>query len=207
MPVQNRIVWIAIAALLLTLPMWFDLVLMPGEAVFAWRWTEHQVLVESLISIGFLVGAVVGYFLLRKGLQDLKEWRMIRIGVGVWIALIALFVAFTIYMYNLGTQEVAATYETEDFTITAVQLTGGEDHTEFFVVMSCAHTGPYKRLIYIDRYTGADEIEFAEASSGEQLYAHYSLEGREQLRQTYDLPELYQQCLDSDSPRPVENME
>ena len=46
-----------------------------------WRWTDSQIIYESLITVMFLVAAIVAYGLLRKGgrricpMEDLAYWR------------------------------------------------------------------------------------------------------------------------------------
>lgn len=68
--------------------------------------------------------------------------------------------------------------------------------------MSCDFRGLYKRVIHIDRFVGADDVEFQRDS--EYLLASYTLHGRELREQSYDIEALYQQCLTGESPRPFE---
>ncbi|MFU8785255.1 hypothetical protein [Aliidiomarina sp.] len=199
MPAQQRAMWIGLSILLLTIPVWFDAVAMPGDYLFIWRWTETQVIFESLITTGFLVAAIAGYFTLRRGVGDWQHWKIARLGVGIWIAMIALLTLFSLVMYYAGNQQAIDTYEGEGYTISALG-SGSADNSQIFVVMSCDYRGVYKRVIHLDRFVGADNVEFRR--DGQTLFGHYTLEGRELRYQEYDLEALYQQCLTGDSPRP-----
>lgn len=201
MPIQQRIVFIGLAIILLTIPVWFDAVTMPGDYVFVWRWTEAQIIFESLITIGFLIAAIAGFFVLRRAAIDWQYWKIARLGITIWIAMLTLLTLFSLLVYYAGDQEIRASYEGEGYTISALG-SGTEDTSQFFVVMSCDQRGIYKRVIHIDRFIGADAVEFRR--NGENLNAHYTIEGRELRYQTYELPELYQQCLTGESPRPFE---
>ncbi|RUO37728.1 hypothetical protein CWE13_07210 [Aliidiomarina shirensis] len=201
MAVQQRVIWIGLAIILLTIPVWFDAVVMPGDYVFIWRWTESQIIFESLITVGFLIAAIVGFFVLRKAALDWQYWKIARLGVSIWIAMLVLLTLFSLLIYYAGDQDVRAEFEGEGFTVSALG-SGVEENSQFFVVMSCDQRGMYKRVIHIDRFIGADDVEFR--ADGENLNAHYTIEGRELRYQTYVLPELYQQCLTGESPRPFE---
>ncbi|RUO23337.1 hypothetical protein CWE08_01425 [Aliidiomarina iranensis] len=201
MAVSQRVIWIGLAILLLTIPVWFDAVVMPGDYVFVWRWTESQIIFESLITVGFLLAAIAGYFLLRRVALDWQYWKIARLGIFIWIAMLVLLTAFSLLIYYAGDQDVRAEYEGEGYTVSALG-SGVEENSQFFVVMSCDQRGIYKRVIHIDRFIGADDVEFR--LDGENLNAHYTIEGRELRYQTYALGDLYQQCLTGDSPRPFE---
>jgi len=202
MQVQQRVLWICLAALLITSPLWFEALTMPGDSVFVWRWTEHQMFVESIISVVLLVAVIGGYFAFRKGAVDWPQWRVLRIGLWIWIALVTLLAAFSVLMYSMGEQRIAAQFETDDFVISAFEVGGTEEESaQFFVVMSCAQTALYKRVIHLDRFVGADSVEFRQRDD-DTVSAHYMIDGRELRYEVYDVAELYRQCLSGDSPRP-----
>lgn len=201
MAIQQRVIWISLAIILLTIPVWFDAVMMPGDYVFVWRWTESQIIFESLITVGFLIAAIAGYFVLRRAALDWQYWKIARLGISIWIAMLVLLTMFSLLIYYAGDQNIRAEFEGEGYTVSALG-SGTEENSQFFVVMSCDQRGLYKRVIHIDRFIGADNVEFR--TDGENLNAHYTIEGRELRYQTYALPELYQQCLTGESPRPFE---
>lgn len=200
---QQRIVWICLAVILFTSVVWFEAVVLPADYLFFWRWTESQVIYESLITVGFLVAAIIGYFLLRKGAGDWEQWKILRLGIMIWIAMLALLTLFSLYVYTLGNQHVADAYEGDGFEITAMgSVNEREGVGEFFVVMSCDFRGLYKRVIYLDRVVGVDDVKF-KWDNGE-LRASYQLEGRELRDTLIEVDELYAQCMRSDSTRPME---
>lgn len=102
---QQRILWVSISILLLTIPVWFDAVTLPGDFVYVWRWTDSQIIYESLITVMFLVAAIVAYGLLRKAVGEFAQWKILRIGVGIWIAMIAILVLFSLAMYMRATSK------------------------------------------------------------------------------------------------------
>ncbi|MCL4409629.1 MAG: hypothetical protein M1356_04830 [Gammaproteobacteria bacterium] len=206
---QQRILWVSISILLLTIPVWFDAVTLPGDFVYVWRWTDSQIIYESLITVMFLVAAIVAYGLLRKAVGEFAQWKILRIGVAIWIAMIAILVLFSLAMYYAGNQSTLADYDGEGYNVVAMGSGIAEDTEEgqaasgqIFVVMSCDYRGLYKRVIHIDRFVGADDVSLRR--DGEYLLASYTLHGRELREQSYDLEALYQQCLTGESPRSFE---
>lgn len=200
MSMQERALWVGLAVLLLTLPVWFDAVVMPGDYVFIWRWTASQVIYEGLITVGFLVAAMAAYGMLRKVALSWQHWKILRLGLAIWIAMLTLLTLFSLAVYYAGNQTALAAYEGEGFNVSALGSGVGAEG-QIFVVMSCDYRGLYKRVIHLDRFVGADNVDFRR--SGNSLFGHYTLEGRELRYQEYDIAALHQQCLTGDSPRPM----
>ncbi len=203
MKVQQRIVWIGLAALALTLPIWFDAVLAPGDRLFFWRWTEFQMTAESLVSVSFLVAAVAGYFFFRKGAGDWPQWPLLRIGLGVWIFMVTLFVGFSVWMYSIGEQRMAAEYHHERFDVRAIEVQGMMDEPRFLIVMSCDQSLIHQRVIHIDQFMGGDDVSFAlSETENYTLNVDFTNEGRVLHAVALDLDSLHRQCLRGESPRP-----
>ncbi|RUO35693.1 hypothetical protein [Aliidiomarina sanyensis] len=198
---QQRIIWICLAVILLTMVVWFDAVMLPGDYLFFWRWTESQIIFESLITVGFLVAAIFGYFILRKGAGDWSQWKTLRLGIFIWIGMIGLLTLFSLFVYTFGNQEISDKYEGDGYTVTALgSVIESEGVGDFFIVMSCDYRGIYKRVIHIDRVTGVEDVAFV--FENDMLRASYRIEGREQRYTELDVNALYEQCLSGESPRP-----
>ncbi|MCC5855263.1 MAG: hypothetical protein JJU10_06215 [Idiomarina sp.] len=201
MPIQQRLVWLGLAALTLTVPIWFDAVLTPSDKLFFWRWTEQQMQFESMIAIMFLVSAAVGFFCFWRGAKDWDQWPILRIGLWIWVALVTLFVGFSLYMYSLGQQTEVATYEGDRFEVRAIKTESGYAEAPWLlVVMSCDRSALYQRVIQVDRFMGGDDVRLT--PENDMLLVEYTNEGRTLHEVTLDLDSLHRQCLRGESPRP-----
>lgn len=203
MKVQQRIVWIGLAALALTLPIWFDAVLAPGDRLFFWRWTDFQMTAESWVSVSFLIAAIAGYFFFRQGAKDWEQWPVLRIGIGIWIFMVALFVGFSVWMYSSGEQRLAAEFQDERFDVRAIEVKGMMDEPRFLIVMSCDQSLLHQRVIHIDQFMGGDDVRFVPSETEAFLLkVEYTNEGRVLHEVDLDLDSLHRQCLRGESPRP-----
>ncbi|MGX5915463.1 hypothetical protein ACR0ST_12090 [Aliidiomarina sp. Khilg15.8] len=191
---QERLLWLVLAVIALSVPLWYEIAAQPGTYVFTWRWTDQQVLVESIVSVVHLLLVIAGVFMLKRAVGDMPQWPMVRIGAWIWVALVALFAAFSVLMFNIGENQVIESYEDDGYRINFVRMSGSaEAQTQIYSVLSCNHTLLYKNILYMDRLVGADEVSVT-VDSDEIMTAAYSFQGRELREQRYDLAAFYQQC-------------
>lgn len=189
----QRLMWLVLAMIALSVPLWYEIVAQPGSSVFAWRWTEHQALVESIVSVLHLAIVVVGVFMLKRAVGDMLQWPMIRIGAWVWAGLVAIFAVFSVAMFNIGENRVLESVEGEGYRINFVRIAGTSDENrQMSVVMSCNHTLLYKTVLYIDRLA---EVTDVQVDVGSELMAVTYLNEGEVLReQTYSITDFYERC-------------
>lgn len=189
----QRLLWLALAMVALSVPLWYEIAAQPGSSVFAWRWTEHQALVESVVSVLHLVIVVIGVLMLKKAVSDMPQWPLIRIGAWIWAALVAVFAIFSIVMYNIGENRVLESVEGEGYRVNFVRIAGTSDENQqMSVVMSCNHTLLYKRVLYVDRLAGVSGVDVQTAND---LMAVTYLNNGEVLREeTYSISDFYERC-------------
>lgn len=191
---QERLLWLVLAVVAVSVPLWYEIAAQPGTYVFTWRWTDQQVLVESVVSVAHLLIVIAGVFMLQRAVGDMPQWPMVRIGAWIWVALVALFAAFSVLMYNIGENQVIESYEDDGYRINFVRMGGSaEEQTQIFSVLSCNHTLLYKNILYVDRLVGADDVSVT-VDDDNIMSAGYAFEGREIRVQRYDLDAFYQQC-------------
>lgn len=191
---QERLLWLVLAVVALSVPLWYEIAAQPGTYVFAWRWTDQQVLVESMVSVAHLLIVIAGVFMLKRAVDDMPQWPMVRIGAWIWVALVALFAAFSVLMFNIGENQVIESYEEDGYRINFVRMSGSaEAQTQIYSVFSCNHTLLYKNILYMDRLVGADEVSVT-VDNDQIMTARYAYEGRELREQGYDLAAFYEQC-------------
>ncbi|RTE86528.1 MULTISPECIES: hypothetical protein [Gammaproteobacteria] len=206
MPIQQRIGWIAAAVLALTLPIWLDAVLAPGDSLTIWTWSDARATVERGIAILFVVSAFVGYLFFRKAAKDWKEWKAIRFGLGMWSALVILFSGSTFYLFGISVQSEAASYERDNFVVRTIQSEAVDGTSHFVTVMSCERKITSQTVIYLDEFTGGNGAGFRESDEEESiLFIDYTNEGRVLNTTSFDLDSLYNQCVSGSSPRPNPN--
>jgi len=203
MPIHQRIGWLAAAVLALTLPIWLDQLIAPGERLTIWTWTESRATFEQGISIVFVLSAIAGFFLFRQGAKDWREWSALRFGLGIWIALVLLFSGYTFWIFGLSEQTEAASFERDHFEIRTIQSSGADGSFHFLTIMSCDRNMLSQRVIYLDEFVGGNGARFTENTENENLLTiEYSNEGRVLNETTFDLDTLYRQCMSGESPRP-----
>lgn len=190
---QERLLWLVLAVVALSVPLWYEIAAQPGEYIFSWRWTEYQVLVESIISVVHLVIVICGFFMLRKAVGDMPQWSMVRLGTWIWIGLVAIFALFSVLMFNIAQNEVIESYEDEGYKVNFVRVSGSEEQIQIFSVLSCNHTLLYKNLLHLDRFVGAETVDIS-VDNDSIMTASYKLEGRIVREERYDLAALYTQC-------------
>ncbi|RUO26824.1 hypothetical protein CWE09_09075 [Aliidiomarina minuta] len=190
---QERLMWLVLAVVALSVPLWYEIAAQPGEYIFSWRWTEYQVLVESIISVVHLVIVICGFFMLRKAVGDMPQWSMVRLGTWIWIALVAIFALFSVLMFNIAENEVIESYEDEGYKVNFVRVSGSEEDIQIFSVLSCNHTLLYKNLLHLDRFIGAEKVDIS-VDTDSVMTASYVLDDRVVREQRYDLAALYTQC-------------
>lgn len=206
MPTQQRIGWIAAAVLALTLPIWLDAVLAPGNSLTIWTWSDARATVERGIAVLFFASAIAGYFLFRKGAKDWKEWKTIRFGLGMWIVLVVLFSGYTFYLFGISEQTQAASYERENFVVRIIQSESIQNTSHFVTIMSCDRKLTSQTVIYLDEFTGGNGAAFREdEQENNVLIVDYTTEGRVLNSTSFDLDSLYTQCVSGQSPRPNPN--
>lgn len=196
---QERLLWLVLAVIALSVPLWYEIAAQPGTYEFTWRWTDQQILVESIVSVAHLVIVIAGVFMLRRAVGDMPQWPMVRIGAWIWVALVALFAAFSVLMFNIGENEVIESYEDEGYRINFVRMGGSaEEQTQIYSVLSCNHTLLYKKILHMDRLVGTDSVTL-EIDDDNILSARYAYDGRELREQHYDIDALYQQCREGET--------
>lgn len=189
----QRLMWLVLAMVAVSVPLWYEIIAQPGSAVFAWRWTEHQALVESIVSVLHLLIVIAGVFMLRKAVGDMLQWPMIRIGAWIWVGLVGVFAVFSVAMYNIGENRVLESVEGEGYRINFVRIAGTSDENQqMSVVMSCNHTLLYKTVLYVDRLADVTDVQ---VDAGSELMAVTYLHNDEVLReQTYSITDFYERC-------------
>ena len=192
----QRLMWLVLAMVAMSIPLWYEIIAQPGNSVFSWRWTEHQALVESIVSILHLIIVILGVLMLRKALSDMPQWSMIRMGAWIWAGLVGVFALFSVVMYHLGENQVLETVEGEGYRINFVRIAGTSDtNQQMSVVMSCNHTLLYKTVLYLDRL--ADVTDVSVDSGSEQMSVTYYNNDRILDEQTYVISDYYQRCRES----------
>ncbi|CUS47635.1 MAG: hypothetical protein HLUCCO02_11185 [Idiomarinaceae bacterium HL-53] len=203
MPIHQRIGWLAAAVLSLTLPIWLDPLIAPGDRLTIWTWTESRGIAEQGISILFVFSAIAGFFLFRQGAKDWREWKTLRFGLGIWITLVILFSGYTFWIFSLTEQTETASFERDHFEVRTIQSSGTDGSFHFLTVMSCDRQLLSQRVIYLDEFVGGNGAQFSEQPDDENLLTiQYTNEGRVLNETVFDLDELYRQCMTGESPRP-----
>lgn len=192
-PAGQRIMWLVLAMLATTIPLWYELVAQPGNSVFTWRWTEYQAIVESTVSVVHLVVVIAGVWMLRKAVGDLEQWPMVRIGAWIWAGLVGLFALFSVVMYQVGDNRVLESVEGPGYRINFVHIAGTSDvNQQLSVVMSCNHTLLYKTVLYMDRLVDVTDVQ---VEAGEELMSvTYFNNGTVLMSETYSVSDFYQRC-------------
>ena len=192
----QRLMWLVLAMVAMSIPLWYEIIAQPGHAVFSWRWTEHQALVESLVSVLHLALVIVGVLMLGKALSDMPQWSMIRIGAWVWAALVGVFALFSVVMYHVGENQVLESVAGDGYRINFVRIAGTSDtNQQMSVVMSCNHTLLYKTVLYLDRL--ADVTDVSVESGAELISVTYYNNQRVLDEQTYVISDYFQRCRES----------
>lgn len=198
-PVENtltasqRLMWLVLATIALTIPLWYEIAAQPGNSVFAWRWTSYQALVESIASVLHLVIVIGGVVMLRKAVGDMEQWPLVRIGAWIWSGLVGLLAVFSVIMFNLGDNQVVETVEGDGYRINFVRIVGAtEENSQLNVVYSCNHTLLYKSVLYLERLAAVSSVNVA--TTTDSMSVQY-LQGSQVLREeTYSLPDFFQRC-------------
>lgn len=189
----QRLMWLCLAMVAVSVPLWYEVAAQPGNSVFAWRWTEHQALVESIVSVLHLAIVIVGVLMLKKAIGDMPQWSMIRIGAWIWAGLVAVFAVFSILMYNIGENRVLESVEGDGYRINFVRIAGTSDENQqMSVVMSCNHTLLYKRILYVDRL--ADVTDVNVETVNDSMAVTYLNNGDVLSEDTYSISDFFQRC-------------
>lgn len=189
----QRLMWLCLAMVAVSVPLWYEVAAQPGNSVFAWRWTEHQALVESIVSVLHLAIVIVGVLMLKKAIGDMPQWPLIRIGAWIWAGLVAVFAVFSILMYNIGENRVLESVEGDGYRINFVRIAGTSDENQqMSVVMSCNHTLLYKRILYVDRL--ADVTDVNVETRNDSMAVTYFNNGNVLTEETYSISDFFQRC-------------
>ncbi len=189
----QRLMWMTLAMVALSVPLWYEIVAQPGQAVFAWRWTEHQALVESIVSVLHLVIVVAGVWMLKRAVGDMPQWPLIRIGAWIWAALVGVFALFSVAMFNIGENRVLDSVQGEGYRVNFVYIAGTSDENQqISAVISCNHTLLYKNILYMDRLAGVNGVRLEQ---GTDTLAVTYLDGDSIVQQeSYSLSDFFQRC-------------
>ncbi|RUO30753.1 hypothetical protein CWE12_05800 [Aliidiomarina sedimenti] len=189
----QRLLWLALAMVALTIPLWYEIALQPGTYVFAWRWTEQQVMIESIVSVLHLIVVIAGVVMLKRAVGDMPQWPLIRIGAWVWTGLVGLLALFAIVMFQVSDDTVLESIEGEGYRINAVR-SGGEvaERTQINVVFSCNHTLLYKNILYLDRLATVNEVDMN--IDEDELHIRYRWDERMVQEERYSISDFYRQC-------------
>lgn len=193
----QRLMWLVLAMVALSIPLWYEIALQPSTYVFAWRWTEQQVLVESIVSVLHLVVVVAGIFMLKRAVGDMAQWPLIRVGAWIWAALVGLLALFAIVMYQVSDDTVLESIEGQGYKVNIVR--SGSDvreRTQVNVVLSCNHTLLYKNMLYVDRLAGVNQVRVEELNDSLTIGYLWQEAQRPELvsEETYDLTDFYERC-------------
>lgn len=190
----QRLGWLVLAMVALSVPLWYEIALQPGSYVFAWRWTEQQSLIESIVSVLHVVIVVWGVFMLRRAVGDMPQWRFIRIGAWVWVGMVTLLAVFSVVMNQVGDHSVVESVEGEGYQINFVRIAGTqEEYTQMNAVLSCNHSILYKNVLYLERLVGVDNVQMT-TENGDMAVVYRS--GTTIVREeSYDIDDFYRRCL------------
>lgn len=190
----QRLGWLVLAMVALSVPLWYEIALQPGNYVFTWRWTEQQGLIESIVSVLHVVIVVWGVFMLRRAVGDMPQWRLIRIGAWVWVGMVTLLAVFSVVMNQVGEHSVVESVEGEGYQINFVRIAGTqEEYIQMNAVLSCNHSILYKNVLYLERLVGVDNVQVT-TENGDMAVVYRS--GTTIVREeSYDIDDFYRRCL------------
>lgn len=190
----QRLGWLVLAMVALSVPLWYEIALQPGNYVFAWRWTEQQGLVESIVSVLHVVLVIWGVFMLKRAVGDMPQWPLIRIGAWIWVGMVALFALFSVVMNQVGEHSVVESVEGDGYRINFVRIAGTqEEYTQMNAVLSCNHTMLYKNVLYLERLVGVDNVQVS--MDGDNIMTvNYRSETTTVREEAYDIDDFYRRC-------------
>ena len=192
----QRLMWLCLAMVAVSVPLWYEIAAQPGNSVFSWRWTEHQAMVESIVSVVHLLIVISGVWMLKKAMGDMPQWPLLRIGAWIWAGLVAVFAVFSIWLYNIGENEVLESVEGDGYRVNFVRIAGtSEENQQVSVVMSCNHTLLYKRILYVDRL--ADVTDVNVITRNDLMAVTYLNNGNVLREESYSISDFYQRCRQS----------